>query len=169
MYVLVLNPLAVCNPQVKCFVYSMLCLAEDEENQKLGIVGLLYHVGEETNKPDPKLMKEGPATIPWIPIRFTGIHVCVNERMSSILARLLLLGGGSEFRARSRVHYGESSVFLFFYSVLISPYANSLAFFIRRHSYGIPVQTHDFWGPCLCIPHYRRRRPENERNDEMDS
>ena len=93
--------------QVKSFVYMMQCAANDEENQKLGIVGLLYHVGDQLNKPDPDLMSQGPATLHWLPIRFNGLHICVSHTMSSILARLLLIGAGREIRCRSRVHYGR--------------------------------------------------------------
>jgi hypothetical protein len=57
-------------PQVKSFVYMMQCAANDEENQKLGIVGLLYHVGDQLNKPDPDLMSQGPATLDWVPIQW---------------------------------------------------------------------------------------------------
>jgi hypothetical protein len=85
----------------------MQCAANDEENQKLGIVGLLYHVGDQLNKPDPDLMSQGPATLHWVPIRFNGLHICVSQTMSSILARLLLIGAGREIRCRSRVHYGR--------------------------------------------------------------
>ena len=105
--------------QVKSFVYMMQCAADDEENQKLGIVGLLYHGGDQLNKPDPDLMSQGPATLHWVPIRFNGLHICVSHTMSSILARLLLIGAGREIRCRSRVHYGTFTSLAEWWSTLV--------------------------------------------------
>ncbi len=106
--------------KVKSFVYMMQCAADDEENQKLGIVGLLYHVGDQLNKPDPELMAQGPATLHWVPIRFNSLHICVSHTMSSILARLLLIGAGQHIRCRSRVHFGTSDCFNLTYTLGVS-------------------------------------------------
>jgi hypothetical protein len=80
----------------------------DEESQKRGIVGLLYHmIGEHAPVvPDPKVFKEAPATLQWLPIRFSGNHVCVDHPMMSVLTQMMLVYAGREIRTRTRLHIG---------------------------------------------------------------
>jgi hypothetical protein len=84
----------------------MLTLAEDEENQRRGIVTIMYQIGSTGSDPDPELFREASAAAHYIPIRFSGVHFCMDNPVVRVLARMLLAGGGRNFRARHRIHSG---------------------------------------------------------------
>ena len=81
---------------------------DDEESQKRGIVGLLYHMtGKDgPHVPDPEVFKEGPATLHWLPIRFSANHVCGDHPLMSVLTRMMLVVAGQQIRTRTRLHTG---------------------------------------------------------------
>jgi hypothetical protein len=91
---------------MKAFIYLMLTLAEDEENQRRGLVAILYQIGSTGSDADPELFREASAAASYIPIRFSGVHFCMDNPVARVLGRLLLAGAGSNFRARHRIHSG---------------------------------------------------------------
>jgi hypothetical protein len=80
---------------------------EDEETQKRGFVVLLYHMGKLRNVFDAEILREGPISNQWLPLRFSGIHQCLDNPMMRVIAQMVLAAAGPGFRSRFRIHEGE--------------------------------------------------------------
>jgi hypothetical protein len=88
--------------------YTLMCAAEDETNQKMGSVAIIYGLGQEEQAVDPEKAKsawEGTNVTLAVPLRFEVTHFCMNCTGSyfSMVAK----AAGLFDRARFRVHLGS--------------------------------------------------------------
>jgi hypothetical protein len=91
--------------KLKVFIYMLLTLAEDEENQKRGIVCLLMQMGRfNPMEVNTELAQENPRLMKWIPLRFSAMHLCCDDPAFSLLFKLGLVGSTPKIRARHRFH-----------------------------------------------------------------
>jgi hypothetical protein len=94
--------------RLKAWIYILMTLAEDEENQKRGIVCLLMQLGHiHPWEVDAELAKENPRIMNWVPIRVSGFHQCLDDSplaLLSVLARICIVAGPADIRARHRIH-----------------------------------------------------------------
>mmetsp|Transcript_54327 Transcript_54327/g.131854 ORF Transcript_54327/g.131854 Transcript_54327/m.131854 type:complete len:598 (-) Transcript_54327:64-1857(-) len=92
----------------RVFYYILMCQAEDVENQKNGIVTMLYKI--ETPPGIPKhpveVSFECPRILQWVPLRVVGNHMCLDDTTMKVVVRTLLFSAGKEFRTRFRLHDG---------------------------------------------------------------
>ena len=90
--------------QFKTLVYLTCCIAEDEVNQKRGVVGLFYF---NRNIPTAKRVLQRNAQLSaWLPIRFVAGHLCYDDPRLRIFNAILMLAIGRERRVRLRMHEG---------------------------------------------------------------
>lgn len=109
---------------IRSFIYLQLTLAEDEENQKRGIVTILFQLGSVSPKDmNRELAREGPRIGNWLPIKVAGIHICTDNPVVEVLARVILAGSTPALRSRHRLHYGTHTELMY-----------------KLMSYGIPVE-----------------------------
>ena len=54
-------------------------VAEDEETQKRGCVGINYWV-DQALKLDFKLFNAAGKSLEWLPVRFGGVHFCTDNQ-----------------------------------------------------------------------------------------
>ena len=92
--------------QLKAYFYLVLTALEDAETQKRGFVVILYHMGPMRSDIDPELPREGPISGQWLPVRFCAIHLCMDNPMMKVIAKVMLVAAGQEFRSRFRLHEG---------------------------------------------------------------
>ena len=104
--------------QMMAYIYVVLSALEDEETQRRGFVVVLYHLGNLKSDLDPDVLREGPISNQWLPLRFSGIHMCLDNPMMRVIARIILVAAGSDFRSRFRIHEGEASASSFLTSTL---------------------------------------------------
>jgi hypothetical protein len=83
----------------------MLAMAEDEETQRRGTVGMFYFSATLEFARD--LQQRKAKLMDWIPLRQIGAHVCSNDRSLLALKAFLMLAIGKDRRARLRIHEGE--------------------------------------------------------------
>lgn len=85
--------------------------AEDEETQRRGLVCVIYQIGELSSKfADFEIAREAPKTVHWLPLRISGVHMCVDNPLMKMFARILLAGSGRDFRAKHRLHEGKTTI-----------------------------------------------------------
>ena len=109
--------------RLKAHIYMWLILAEDEENQKRGLVLILMQMGStDMGSASPTLTREHPRVQNWLPIRVCALHCCSDDIFTGFLFRAAVVGAPSDSRARFRFHHGTYTEML--YSLL---------------GYGIPV------------------------------
>ena len=88
--------------------------AEDEESQKRGMVGLLYHVGPMPIAGfDRELFYKGPSSVYYLPIRMVGLHYCFDDPLIRAVVAFTMMSVGREVRVKFRVHDGENGIRLF--------------------------------------------------------
>lgn len=93
--------------RLRCFLYSLLTLVEDEENQKRGVVVVLFQLGNvDPRQVNLELARENPGMLKWIPMRVNCLHFCLNDPILETLARITLAGSHPDIRARHRIHAG---------------------------------------------------------------
>ena len=99
----------LCVSQTNIFSYLNLTqIEDDEENQKRGFVAVLFHHAKDGHpKVDFKTMKECGEALNYLPIRFSCIHVCVDNPVMSVFTRMLLVAAGPRLRKRFRIHTGS--------------------------------------------------------------
>eukprot|EP00980_Cylindrotheca_fusiformis_P017568 scaffold5516_cov105-Cylindrotheca_fusiformis.AAC.2 len=136
---------------VKAIWYSMSTLSEDEETQKMGIVGVLNMLGlsERHEKHHRELLWRLTAIGQVLPSRLECLHCCgiTSNRLTSALLLIIATGANPTLRVRMRIHYGTYS----------SPYRSSVfpslkESFLGSHtewlyklmSFGIPVDKFPF-------------------------
>ena len=109
--------------RLKAYIYFWLLLAEDEENQKRGVVVIVTQLGPlDLGKANPTLAREHPRLLRWIPIRVCALHCCSDNNVTGFLFRAAVVGGPADMRVRHRYHTGTYTEIM--YSLL---------------GYGIPV------------------------------
>lgn len=78
---------------------------EDEETQKKGITFVGYNLGN-THSVDRKIaLQVGYLTVA-MPMRFAGLHMCVDQQSQRVVATLASLVMGMHNTVRSRCHFG---------------------------------------------------------------
>ena len=109
--------------RLRASIYFWLTLAEDEENQKRGLVVIAIHMGSiDLRRANPTLAREHPRIMSWLPIRVCALHCCTDDSLTACFFRVALVGAPADIRARHRFHIGTYTELM--YSLL---------------SYGIPV------------------------------
>lgn len=84
----------------------MSVVENDEETQKRGMVGIFYQMGRMGHEPDVELFQHAPNSLHWLPVRFSGCHMCINDPIVCALVHMALRLAGRNFRARYRLHEG---------------------------------------------------------------
>jgi hypothetical protein len=93
--------------RLKASIYMWMILAEDEENQKRGLVLIALKMGSfDLRKGSRALAQEVPRAVSWLPIRTCALHFCTDESFSGVFFRLVVLGMPADSRARIRFHKG---------------------------------------------------------------
>jgi hypothetical protein len=110
--------------KLKANIFTWLVLAEDEENQKRGVVLIVIQTGamDLFARANPTLAREFPRLQSWFPIRVCALHCCSDTTFAEFLLRAAVIGAPADMRARHRSHNGNYTEIL--YSLL---------------GYGIPV------------------------------
>ena len=80
---------------------------EDEETQRRGLMVVVYNIGEDQKGPDSIWQKEGPDLENWLPLKIAAIHICIDNPLINMLARVFLLSAGESVRSRYKFHGGE--------------------------------------------------------------
>jgi hypothetical protein len=93
--------------RLKASMYMWLILAEDQENQKRGMVLIALKMGSlDLKRGSRTLAQELPRAISWLPIRVCALHFCSDDSFSGVFFRLVVLGVPADSRARIRFHRG---------------------------------------------------------------
>ena len=93
--------------RLKAYIYIWLMLAEDEENQKRGVVAIVMQMGTlHLWAGSRTLVQELPRINSWVPLRSCALHFCTDDPFLAGLFRVAVLGVAAESRARHRFHYG---------------------------------------------------------------
>ena len=109
--------------RLKAHIYMWMILAEDEENQKRGLVLIAFQMGSmDLGRASSTLTREHPRVQSWLPIRACALHLCTNDKITGFLFRAAVVGAPADTRARYRFHSGTYTEIM--YSLL---------------GYGIPV------------------------------
>ena len=93
---------------MKTIAFIILNAAEDEESQKKGLVGLLYHVGPMPIAGfDRELFHKGPSSVYWLPIKMVGLHYAFNDPVIRTVVAFTMMSVGKHVRAKLRMHDGK--------------------------------------------------------------
>ena len=85
----------------------MMCIAEDDETQKTGIVCVFYNVGPvKMNEFHPAMFAKGASMLKAIPVRIVGCHYCFSDPKIRNIMSIIMMAAGSQNRARFRLHHG---------------------------------------------------------------
>jgi len=82
---------------------------EDEETQRRGLVVVVYNIGEDQKGPDSIWQKEGPDLENWLPLKVAAIHICIDNPLINMIARVALLSAGESVRSRYKFHGGTAT------------------------------------------------------------
>ena len=101
--------------KLKANIYSWLTLAEDEENQKRGVVLVVIQLGavDFFARANPTLAREYPRAQSWFPLRVCAVHCCSDTALAEFLLRAAVIGAPAEMRARHRSHNGTYTEILY--------------------------------------------------------
>jgi len=103
-----------CN-RLRAIMYFWLCLAEDEENQKRGLVVVAMHMGcIDLRHANPTLAREHPRMMSWLPIRVCALHCCTDDSITACFFRVALVGAPADIRARHWFHQGTYTELMYF-------------------------------------------------------
>ena len=109
--------------RLKVCIYVWLMLAEDEENQKRGLVLVLFQMGSmDMSSASHALARELPRVLSWLPLRVCALHFCTDNDFVAFSFRASVVAAPADVRARHRCHSGTYTEIM--YSLL---------------GYGIPV------------------------------
>jgi hypothetical protein len=93
--------------QLRALYYTVMSNVEDdEEAQKLGVVGIAYLVGAGLNL-DPQKLRKTAKLRNAIPIRLICSHLCYNDPLLVPIISLSMFLMGTHTRLRFRAHYGS--------------------------------------------------------------
>jgi hypothetical protein len=89
--------------------YTLMCATEDETNQKMGMVNIVYCLGQEEPAVDSKkrnsLFECSKVTLA-VPLRLEVSHICMNKTGFHFSMSLAIKAIGLFDRARLRMHFG---------------------------------------------------------------
>jgi hypothetical protein len=109
--------------RLKSSIYLLLMLAEDDENQKRGLVMITIQLGAiDLRRATHPMFLEYSRLLSWLPIRICAAHLCSDNEFIGFIFRAVIIGTPPDIRARHRFHSGTFTDIM--YSLL---------------SYGIPV------------------------------
>ena len=109
--------------RLKSSIYLLLMLAEDDENQKRGLVMIAMQLGPiDLRRATHPMFREYSRLLSWLPIRICAAHLCSDNEFIGFIFRAAVVGTPPGIRVRHRFHSGTYIDIL--YSLL---------------SYGIPV------------------------------
>lgn len=83
-----------------------LAMAEDEETQRRGTVGISYYVGEQGSQFNHPLNQQVAAVARWLPLKLHALHLCYNHAQLRAWKPLAMYLLGKQTRLRVRVHDG---------------------------------------------------------------
>lgn len=92
--------------QMQALLYLMLAIADDEENQKNGVVCVAYYVGTSKSDFFAGTMMDVGSYIRGAPIRFCAIHFCTDGPTKQVLIARFLAILTNDNQVKRRVHYG---------------------------------------------------------------
>ena len=102
------------NNKLKACIYMWLMLAEDEENQKRGLVLVVLQMGFlDLAGASLTVTREIPRLLDWLPIRVCALHFCSDDRLTGFLFRAAGVGVPEEGRARLRYHIGTRTEIMY--------------------------------------------------------
>ena len=95
------------NNRLKACIYMWLMLAEDDENQKRGLVVLVMQMGAfDLVQASLPVSREFPRVLSWLPLRVCALHFCTDDPFLGGLFRVAVLGVPVDGRGRHRCHIG---------------------------------------------------------------
>ena len=93
--------------RLKASIYFWLMLAEDEENQKRGLVLIVMQMGSlDVRRASLPVSRDLPRLLSWVPLRVCALHCCSDNAITGGLFRAALLGAPADIRRRNRFHNG---------------------------------------------------------------
>jgi len=117
-------------PLLRVFIFQWLMMAEDEENQKRGVVTVTLLMGNsDISKADTEVMREFSRLENWLPLRTAAVHLCTDNVLAGFLLRTAAMGLPRDARLRLKLHFGTFTEIT--YSLM---------------GYGIPVDVFPFTG-----------------------
>jgi len=93
--------------RLKAAIYFSLMLAEDEENQKGGVVLIVMQMGAfDIGRASLPVSRDLPRLLNWLPLRICALHCCSDNTVTGGLFRAALFGAPADIRGRNRFHNG---------------------------------------------------------------
>jgi hypothetical protein len=93
--------------RLKASIYFWLMLAEDQENQKGGVVLIVMQLGSfDIGRVSLPVSRELPRLHSWLPLRICAHHCCSDDAVTGMFFRAALLGAPADIRSRNRFHNG---------------------------------------------------------------
>jgi len=93
--------------RLKVCIFLWLMMAEDEENQKRGVVSISILMGSMALATiDPELVREFPRLDTWLPLRSAAMHQCTDHPVTGFILRTATMGLTKETRIRQKFHLG---------------------------------------------------------------
>jgi hypothetical protein len=87
--------------------------SDDEPTQRDGLVSIVWPSLELRDVlVDPAQQRKNTALFEGMPLRSTGLHICLpgDDPVSKVLQALLLIGFGKDLRRTIKIHSGKSPV-----------------------------------------------------------
>ena len=95
------------NNRLKACIHMWLMLAEDDENQKRGLVVIVMQMGSlDLARASLPVSREFPRVLSWLPLRVCALHFCTDDAFLGSLFRVAVLGVPADSRGRHRCHIG---------------------------------------------------------------
>ena len=94
-------------PQLRIVYYMLMSVAEDEDTQKRGIVGLLYNFGLFDEDFDSQTIIRSVELRNALPIRFVAMHYCYNQPSFIDFFNYERFSFDRHTRLRCRAHQGK--------------------------------------------------------------
>jgi hypothetical protein len=95
---------------LQALFYSFWCIIEDETNQKMGFVSIVYCLGQEErdiNSEKRKSVSECTKVTLCVPLRLEVTHFCMNKTGLHFSMSIATKAAGLFDRVRIRVHFGS--------------------------------------------------------------
>jgi len=100
--------------RLRVFIFLWLMMAEDEENQKRGVVVVTILIGAaDVGKIDPELVREFSRLENWLPLRSSAVHQCTDHPLTGFLLRTAAMGLPQETRLRHKLHFGTCTEIMY--------------------------------------------------------
>ena len=87
----------------------MMCVLEDEDTQKHGVVLLMYYMGglRRDDDHDPDIVYENVRASRWLPFRYAAIHMCASTLAMRAIFNLVRVLTSTHNRSVMRIHEGS--------------------------------------------------------------